>query len=748
MPLHPTHKVELSLQDPLTTPVWIDISDYVLSEGIQTSRGRQSELERFQAGTASVTLKNFDARFDPSYAGEANLITNPSVEAATTGYSASSGATVARSSLAAQVGTWSLLVTTANLIFSGVEISDATAPAVVPNLTYTWSLYARLVSAGSHAITMYIDWYNANGFLISEITNAVTLTTTTMTRFSLSGVAPPGAVVAKLYFDQPSAGGVWGFYTDAWQFEQAAAASVYFDGAQAGSRWGGTAHASVSYRGGSPYYPNLRPQNRLRISQVWNSVTYPQFDGYVEGWVPEHYDLDGSLLHIRLSDAFVLLSAPLINLLPPYTVDDPNNLLANQSFETDFDEYVAVGSATLALEDNSHYFGERSLAVTVANLTDSGVRYSREDLAVVRGGLPYTYAIWVKSGAGSTKSFNLRMVFYNGATPLNEVFRTVAIPSQRWRRYYVSGIAGEGADRVEISFKTAAAQTSFVVWTDGWMFAQAWVNLDQLPEELSGERLNRLLDAMGWPSAERNILPGASTLLEHKELTTTNLLTYAQTVEASENGRLFMARDGKVRFIGRWDMGQTPYTVPQAVFGQNGGTELPFASPPKPSADLTFVRNEIRLTNIEDNAVEQVATDATSVRRYGPRPKQETGLLVSRNELASAAEYELDRYKDFRLRFVEIELTGAANPDLMWPILLSLELSDRVTLKYRPPGRPAELVQDCFIEGIRWDCSRRDLWRLWLTLSAYGIGNLIYPPGKTFFVLGTSALNSTGVLVY
>lgn len=35
---------------------------------------------------------------------------------------------------------------------------------------------------------------------------------------------------------------------------------------------------------GSAYYPNVVPNRRIRLSAVWNSVTYRLFDGFVDGW--------------------------------------------------------------------------------------------------------------------------------------------------------------------------------------------------------------------------------------------------------------------------------------------------------------------------------------------------------------------------------------------------------------------------------------------------------------------------------
>jgi len=36
----------------------------------------------------------------------------------------------------------------------------------------------------------------------------------------------------------------------------------------------------------SPYYPNVLPMRRLRVSALWRGVTYPLFFGFVDTYVP------------------------------------------------------------------------------------------------------------------------------------------------------------------------------------------------------------------------------------------------------------------------------------------------------------------------------------------------------------------------------------------------------------------------------------------------------------------------------
>ena len=64
----PTCTVEIgfasSALTPLASVVWTDVTTYCL--GFDTKLGRQHELNRVEAGTATVRLDNKDRRFDPA----------------------------------------------------------------------------------------------------------------------------------------------------------------------------------------------------------------------------------------------------------------------------------------------------------------------------------------------------------------------------------------------------------------------------------------------------------------------------------------------------------------------------------------------------------------------------------------------------------------------------------------------------------------------------------------------------------
>ena len=68
--ISPTLKVEVAFtSDPLaTSQTWVDVSQWVRrTPGVSIRRGRQRELDNFDAGSCQITLSNRDRRFDPSY---------------------------------------------------------------------------------------------------------------------------------------------------------------------------------------------------------------------------------------------------------------------------------------------------------------------------------------------------------------------------------------------------------------------------------------------------------------------------------------------------------------------------------------------------------------------------------------------------------------------------------------------------------------------------------------------------------
>lgn len=57
-----------------------------------------------------------------------------------------------------------------------------------------------------------------------------------------------------------------------------------------------------------PYYGNLLPRKRVRVSAVWNSTTYRIFDGYVDGWPQSYAPPASATVTLKATDALALVA--------------------------------------------------------------------------------------------------------------------------------------------------------------------------------------------------------------------------------------------------------------------------------------------------------------------------------------------------------------------------------------------------------------------------------------------------------
>ena len=314
----PTMLVEIAFasKPDAASPVWTDVTSFV--HDIVIKRGRKTELDRVAPGVCNVRLKNRDRRFEPEYAGAlVNLLTNPSGETDAAGW-AGYKATVARDTAQAKFGSASLKVTCSTAAdFSAAQtasISGATA-----GRTYAASGYVY-VPAGSNLIgrsfqfivreqggaagaqdavftyTLVAGW--------QRVTGQKTVVQNDRTGIAPQFYVPAGALVGDF------------FYVDGAQVELASAASEYIDGSLDNGRWSGTAHASTSYRGG-PYYPNVLPNKKLRVSATWAGQTYRLFTGYIEDWPQERIGRKGGVVPIVATDGFEALAADAIDVTRP-----------------------------------------------------------------------------------------------------------------------------------------------------------------------------------------------------------------------------------------------------------------------------------------------------------------------------------------------------------------------------------------------------------------------------------------------
>lgn len=220
----------------------------------------------------------------------------------------------------------------------------------------------------------------------------------------------------------------------------------------------------------------------------------------------------------------------------------------------------------------------------------------------------------------------------------------------------------------------------------------------------SGARLNRILDGISWPAADRVISTGNT----HLQATTLDANVWAEMllVQDSEQGSLYIDRHGRPTFRSRQEMFTDPrITTSQALFGDNptgypASGELPYLDVETSSPDDTLV-NSVNAQMVGGTL--QHVEDTASVARYLRKSLERTDLIVQTDAIALAwAQALLYQYSQPRRRFARITFhrPQPAAEAALWPVLLGARFADRITIRRRPAGGGSAIEKQCFIRGI------------------------------------------------
>jgi hypothetical protein len=194
--------------------------------------------------------------------------------------------------------------------------------------------------------------------------------------------------------------------------------------------------------------------------------------------------------------------------------------------------------------------------------------------------------------------------------------------------------------------------------------------------ELTGARLNRVLDQLtvNWPAGERDIEDGNSTLAAG--VLEDNALTYmSEVVEASEQGLVFMSKDGKVAFRERLIAPTT-----SAVKFTDGGVGIPYEDV-RISYGTDLMVNQAVVTFPGGTAISE---DLTSQVTYGITERTLDTQLSNLAQAEAIADYLISRYSEpeYRIESVTVNLR-ALTPSQVVEVL-GLELGDQADIVFTP----------------------------------------------------------------
>lgn len=301
--------------------------------------------------------------------------------------------------------------------------------------------------------------------------------------------------------------------------------------------------------------------------------------------------------------------------------------------------------------------------------------------------------------------------------------------------------AGTGVDPV--TGKTVQGGMQSVVFYDGLALsptriqAHAVAAVNGWGTVGAGSRVHKVLDVLGWPSADRAIDAGSAMV--GNDISGATPLEYLQLIADTEGGRFFIGPDGFPTFHGRLrPLVVSRSTTPQATFDDAGtaGT-IPYIAPFEPRLDDLDLWYRASVARVGGNPQIVDATPGSTLTRM----QQKSGLLMTEDRDARAmAQYDVSVGKVQRPRVATLTFQPQASPTLGWPAALGLVQGDRITVNRTFEGTPTWSA-DWIVEGIE---------RVWESASTFLTIHLSLSPADParYFILGVSEIGSSDLLFW
>jgi len=219
--------------------------------------------------------------------------------------------------------------------------------------------------------------------------------------------------------------------------------------------------------------------------------------------------------------------------------------------------------------------------------------------------------------------------------------------------------------------------------------------------QLSGARVDALLDAIEWPLSLRNVDTGDTTL-QADPGTARNALEALQTVENSEFGGIFLDAEGKVNFISRNNLISIPSTA--AYTFSDTGSDISYTNAIVAFDDTTLIND---VTIMREGGTAQNAFDQASIDKYFLHSGTREGILVQTDaEALNQAKGILATRKDPEVRIdsIQLNLYDDVNPNK--PLAgVDIELLDGVLVTKTMPGSTS-VTQPSLVNAIHHDITK------------------------------------------
>ena len=252
--------------------------------------------------------------------------------------------------------------------------------------------------------------------------------------------------------------------------------------------------------------------------------------------------------------------------------------------------------------------------------------------------------------------------------------------------------------------------------------------------QLSGARVNAILDEIEYPSGLRDIDAG-STTLQADPGTPRNALEALRTVEDSELGGFYLDAEGRATFLSRTALTQSLGTV--AYTFSDTGTGIAFQQS-SVNYDADILLNDVTVQRSGGTA--QNVFDQDSIDTYFIHSGIRENVLMETDAVAlDMANMILSTRSDVELRIDSISLNLEDGNDVSRCAAgLAVELLDAVTVTKAMPGS-TPVTQTLLVQGLNHDFTNKGMTTTVFTGESLVAGFLL--DSATQGIIGTNVLS-------
>ena len=285
------------------------------------------------------------------------------------------------------------------------------------------------------------------------------------------------------------------------------------------------------------------------------------------------------------------------------------------------------------------------------------------------------------------------------------------------------------------SYDVSGASKASIVAADAFtLFATQFVTAGTSTAQLIGARIGAVLDmaTVSWPAASRSLDTGTNTVGADVRDGTQSALDYLNLVTASEQGQLFIGKNGYVTFVDRANI----YLTTSAPLFSDTGTGIPYAG-----AEIQYgtdvLYNQVTVTSPMGGTA--VGNNYDSQTSYGISSQTIDTLIADSISVGALANWWVSLYGDpeYRFQALHISLDGISGTQLA--SVLALELGDPIQVTFTPNNVGSAITKYAQVIGLTHEAGP-DRYDITLSLAALEAYAFLILDDASFGILDTNVL--------